>query len=231
MKVGRRLSMKVLNASKFVLATPEQYGLGADASLLDPALVTEALDRALLSRLRGVIAEATGHFDDYDYSSALEITEKFFWDFCDDYLELVKERAKAGDTSARATFVLALSAQLRLLAPFLPYVTEEVWSWWQDGSIHRAAWPTASELGDIDGDPEVLAAAAQVLSGIRGAKSNAKVSQKTEVTSVAVSAPEQTLARLAAALPDVRAAGNVTGPLTTATSDGELTVEAVLAEA
>ncbi len=233
MKVGRRLSMKVLNASKFVLATPEQYGLGADASLLDPALVTEPLDRALLTRLRGVIEEATAHLDGYDYSSALEVTEKFFWDFCDDYLELVKERAKGGDGSARATFVLALSSQLRLLAPFLPYVTEEVWSWWQDGSIHRAAWPTVAELGAIDGDPEVLAAAAQVLSGIRGAKSNAKVSQKTEVTSLAVSASEATLGRISAALSDVRAAGNVTGDVTTSASDsdGDLTVEAVLAEA
>jgi valyl-tRNA synthetase len=229
MKVGRRLSMKVLNASKFVLAAPEQYGLGADASLLDPALVTEPLDRALLTRLRGVIEEATSHLDDYDYSSALEVTEKFFWDFCDDYLELVKERAKGGDPSARATFVLALSAQLRLLAPFLPYVTEEVWSWWQDGSIHRSSWPTADELGSIHGDSAVLAAAAAVLSGIRGAKSNAKVSQKTEVISAAVSGAQAALDAAQLALGDLRAAGNVTGDFTFAAGEGELTVEAVLA--
>jgi len=227
MKVGRRLSMKVLNASKFVLATPEQYGLGADASLLNPSLVTEPLDRALLARLRGVIEEATGHLDGYDYSSALEVTERFFWDFCDDYLELVKERAKGGDASARATFVLALSAQLRLLAPFLPYVTEEVWSWWQEGSIHRAAWPVVDDLASIDGDPGVLTAAADVLSGIRGAKSNAKVSQKTEVTSVLVSGPADILARLEAALADVRAAGNITGEVTTSVHE-EVMVEATL---
>ncbi|MFL6090416.1 MAG: valine--tRNA ligase [Aeromicrobium sp.] len=230
MKVGRRLSMKVLNASKFVLATPEQYGLGADASLLDSALVTEALDLGLLARLRGVIDEATAHFEAYDYSSALEVTEKFFWDFCDDYLELVKERGKSGDASARATFVLALSAQLRLLAPFLPYVTEEVWSWWQDGSIHRASWPTGPELGAGDGDPQVLATAAEVLSGIRGAKSKAKVSQKTEVLSVTVSGPAEALARLDAVLGDVRAAGNVTGDVTFAAGQGELTVETTLTE-
>jgi valyl-tRNA synthetase len=230
MKVGRRLSMKVLNASKFVLATPEQYGLGADASLLDPALVTEPLDLALLSRLRGVIAEATAHFDEYDYSSALEVTEKFFWDFCDDYLELVKERAKGGSTSARATFVLALSAQLRLLAPFLPYVTEEVWSWWQDGSIHRAAWPVAGDLGDGGGDPEVLTAAAQVLSGIRGAKSNAKVSQKTEVVSATVAGPPLSIDAAQQAIDDLRAAGNVTGDFTFAPADAELSVHAVLAD-
>ncbi|HJR89690.1 MAG TPA: class I tRNA ligase family protein, partial [Aeromicrobium sp.] len=230
MKVGRRLSMKVLNASKFVLATPEQYGLGADASLLDPALVTEPLDRSLLAGLRGVIREATDHLEAYDYSSALEVTEKFFWGFCDDYLEMVKERGKSGDTSARATFVLALSAQLRLLAPFLPYVTEEVWSWWQEGSIHRASWPTTDELGAVDGDPAILTAAAQVLSGIRGAKSNAKVSQKTEVSSAVVTGAQAVLEAAQQAMGDLRAAGNVIGELTFSDDDGELAVDATLAE-
>jgi valyl-tRNA synthetase len=230
MKVGRRLSMKVLNASKFVLATPEQYGLGADASLLDPALVTEPLDRSLLAGLRGVIREATDHLDSYDYSSALEITERFFWGFCDDYLELVKERGKSGDTSARATFVLALSAQLRLLAPFLPYVTEEVWSWWQEGSIHRASWPTTDEFGAVDGDPAILTATAQVLSGIRGAKSNAKVSQKTEVASAVVTGARAALEAARQAMGDLRAAGNVIGELTFSPADGELAVDATLAE-
>ena len=232
MKVGRRLTMKVLNASKFVVAPPEQYGLGADASLLDPSLVTEALDRSMLARLALVVDEATRHFEAYDYSSALEVTEKFFWDFCDDYLELVKERAKTdGDagTSARAAFVLALSTQLRLLAPFLPYVTEEVWSWWQEGSVHRSTWPVASELGDLGGDPAVLPAVGVVLAGIRGAKSVAKVTQRTEVTHVAVAGPQDDLDRVLAALDDVRAAGRVTGDVATTTADGELTVEATLA--
>ena len=232
MKVGRRLSMKVLNASKFVLATPEQYGLGADASLLDARLVTEPLDRSMLARLARVVEEATAHFDAYDYASALEITEKFFWDFCDDYLELVKERARsegASGTSAKAAFVLALSTQLRLLAPFLPYVTEEVWSWWQDGSVHRSTWPSAREIA-VDGDVNLLPAAAQVLSGIRGAKSNAKVSQKTEVTSATVRAPESLLGLLPDALADVQSAGNVTGALELVPADGDVVVEASLAE-
>ncbi|HWV26931.1 MAG TPA: valine--tRNA ligase [Aeromicrobium sp.] len=231
MKVGRRLTMKVLNASKFVLAPPEQYGLGADASLMDPALVTEALDRSMLARLETVITEATGHFEAYDYATALEVTEKFFWDFCDDYLELVKERARLDDAtgaSARAAFVLALSAQLRLLAPFLPYVTDEVWSWWQDGSIHRTSWPTAAELGSSGGDPAVLPAAGEVLAGIRGAKSTAKVTQRTEVSAVVVTAPQDTIDRFRAAEADVRAAGRVTGDITTTATDGPVHVEATL---
>ncbi len=234
MKVGRRLAMKVLNASKFVLAAEEAYGLGANASFLDAATVTEPLDLAMLAGLRTVVDEATTFLEDYDYASALEVTEKFFWDFCDDYLELVKERARrddAGGASAKAAFVLALSTQLRLLAPYLPYVTEEVWSWWQEGSIHRADWPTADELPQ-GADAGVLAAAGQVLAGIRGAKSTAKVSQRTEVTAATAFGPASVLDLAALALDDVKAAGRVVGELALAPTDGssELTVEATLAE-
>ena len=231
MKVGRRLAMKVLNASKFVLAAEDQYGLGAGVDDLDPARVTMALDQSMLQRLRLVVAEATRHFEAFDYASALEVTEKNFWDFCDDYLELVKERARRDDeggASARSAFAIALSVQLRLLAPFLPYVTEEVWSWWQTGSIHRAAWPVADDIATPEADADLMPTAATVLAGIRGAKSTAKVGQKTEVTLVEVAAPQAALDQLAQAEADVRAAGRVTGDLRTSIGD-DLTVEATLA--
>ncbi len=232
MKVGRRLAMKVLNASKFVLAAEDQYGLGAGVDDLDPARVTVALDQSMLQRLRTVVAVATRHFEAFDYASALEVTEKNFWDFCDDYLELVKERARRDDeggTSARSAFAIALSVQLRLLAPFLPYVTEEVWSWWQEGSIHRASWPTAADIGTPEADADLMPTAATVLAGIRGAKSTAKVGQKTEVTRVEVSAGQKGLDLLALAIDDVRAAGRVTGDVVTTTSEGiEIAVSATL---
>jgi valyl-tRNA synthetase len=206
MRVGRRLSIKVLNASKFVL-TMAAAGGGA---------VTEPLDRAMLARLASVVTAATEAFDAYRYSHALERTETFFWSFCDDYLELVKTRAYGREdlgpgptTSARAALSLALSVQLRLLAPFLPFVTEEVWNWWREGSIHRAAWPTASELPSEGGDPSLLDAVAETLAAVRRTKTAEKRSLKAPVARLDVVDTAERLAAIRAAEGDLRQAGNV----------------------
>ncbi|WP_134764933.1 valine--tRNA ligase [Nocardioides sp. 1609] len=232
MKVGRRLAMKVLNASKFVLGN-------VGASSLDPVRVVEPIDCALLGRLARVIDRATDAFDAYDYTTALEVSERFFWEFCDDYLELVKERAYAEEEStaresARATLSLALQVQLRLLAPFLPYVTEEVWSWWQEGSIHRAAWPVATELGSAAAsDPAMVDAVAAALGGIRGAKSQAKVGMKAPLSRVEVTGPADAVDAVRRAEADLRAVGRITGDLvlTTDESATEIAVSAELAPA
>jgi valyl-tRNA synthetase len=205
MKIGRRLAIKILNASRFVLSR-----LGPEGD------VTAALDRAMLGRLAGLVEEATQAFVAYDYTGALERTETFFWSFCDDYLELVKGRAygwmgEEGARSANRALTLALSTLLRLFAPFLPFVTEEVWSWWQDGSIHRAPWPTPDEPRAVAGDaqPQILDVASAVLSEVRKAKTLAKQSLRLEVNRVTVRDTAERLAALKEAEADLRQAGNI----------------------
>ncbi|WP_407669949.1 valine--tRNA ligase [Nonomuraea solani] len=196
LKIGRRLAIKILNASKFVLGLAESDGA-----------VTEPLDRSMLAALADTVRETSEAFDAYDHTRAIEAVERFFWAFCDDYLELVKARAyESGPESASAHAALreALGVLLRLFAPFLPFVTEEVWSWWREGSVHRASWP-AAERGA--GHPAVLTLASEVLRQVRKAKSEAKLSMRAEVSRLTVRAPEIELVRQAQ--DDLCAAGNV----------------------
>ncbi len=229
MRVGRRTAIKVLNASKFVL------GLGPVPA--DPAAaVATAVDAAMLSWLAETIESGTAAFEDHQYTRAVDRIATFFWSFCDDYLELVKARAYGegpGADSARAALAVALSAQLRLLAPVLAFVTEEVWSWWKEGSVHRAPWPTAAELGPAQdsADKHVLTVATQVLGEIRKAKSDAKKSMRLDVASVVVTAGANDLAALRHASEDVKAAGRVDElALVETNEDARMTVEVTLAE-
>ncbi|GGB16707.1 valine--tRNA ligase [Flexivirga endophytica] len=211
MKVGRRLAMKLLNASKFALGMGEVEGDLA-------AAVTESLDLALLSGLHTLVEQATKHFESWDYTRSLELTEAFFWTFCDDYIELIKDRAygsqgDAAAASARAALRIALDVQLRLFAPFLPYSTEEVWSWWHSESVHRASWPTPEECGPSTGDPTALHVVGEALAGIRKAKSDAKLGMRAEVTALTLAAPADLQALVRASEADLRAAGKLTGSL------------------
>jgi len=218
MKIGRRLAIKILNASKFALTFGGDRGLA-----IDPALVIDPLDRAMLAGLADVVGRATAALEAYDHTRALELTETFFWTFCDDYLELVKDRAygagatevSAATASARAGLGLSLDTLLRLFAPVLPFATEEVWSWWQEGSVHRAPWPLAAPLRAVaaGADPTLLGVAGAALAALRKVKSQAKVSMRTKISRAELVVPRDWAAAIATVSGDLRAAGRVTGDL------------------
>ncbi len=226
-KVGRRLAIKLLNASKFALGVR-----GEDAVT---GSVVAAVDRSMLRSLADLVAEVTKAFDDYDYARALERTERFFWGFCDDYLELVKQRAyrsdgEQGAASARRALELALSTLLRLFAPHLAFVTEEVWSWWQPGSVHSAGWPDGADLRTAadGGEGLVYEVAADVLGAIRKAKTAQQQSLRVDVERVVVRDQRERLDALNLAVGDVKEAGRVR--VLEMTEGEEFEVEVELAE-
>jgi valyl-tRNA synthetase len=197
----------LLNASKFALTGGTVEGD-----------VTHPLDRGMLTDLAALVDEATAAFEDYEYTRVIDRAESFFWSFCDNYLELVKSR-RYGDhgaeqaASANRAMQAALSVILRLFAPFLPFVTEEVWSWWREGSVHRAPWPAASDIASVAApDPaasEALAVTTAVLGEIRRTKSEAKRPLKIGIARAVVRDTSDRLTLLEQARLDLCSAANI----------------------
>ena len=218
MKIGRRLAIKALNASKFALT------MDGETVNFDPANVTLTVDRAMIARVASVIDDATRAFDKFDHTKALEVTESAFWSFCDDYLELVKDRAynrdgvfsAADSASARTALAISVDTFVRLLAPVLPFATEEIWSWYRQGSVHTASWPVASELAPIagDADPGLLDVAGAALAALRKVKSENKVSQRTPYVSVGMIAPGTDHDAITTVIEDLRHAAHIGGEFT-----------------
>ena len=222
-KIGKRLVTKLFNAAKFVLS---QTG--------EEAPITSELDRAFIAKLRTLVEESTMNFESFQYAHALQQTESFFWThFTDTYLELVKARARAfadGATrdeaeasgSAVASLRLGLSVLVRLFAPVLPYITEEVWSWSfakeiplgateTPGSVHRAAWPNASDFEGVAAPDHAASfdTAVATLAAINKAKADAEVSMGRGVAMLRLAVSPETLVVLENVASDVLSAARV----------------------
>ena len=223
MKIGKRLAIKLLNASKFSLSLN---------ATLNNADVTQAVDHALLNKLAQVVETATTSFEKYDYTRALEVAETFFWAFTDDYVELVKERTygnqgEAAANSARAALGITTHTLLKLFAPFIPFVTEEVWSWWQEGSIHLQSWPKSSEIiTNKSTGIDALNNVTWILSEVRKVKTENKQSMKAEVKTLEIWAQADVIEQVKDAQKDLIAAGNIKDlKLNVADSDIKVKVE------
>ena len=215
-RVGRRLVTKLWNASKFVDA---QVADGESAELTE-------LDRAFLDELRALVAGATRDLENFECGKALAEVEQFFWSrFADNYLELVKARAREGDGSAVQTLRFALSVLLRLFAPVLPFVTEEIWSLMfakarNEPFIHTAKWPSEKEFdahaaSSASASPSpspasCFDAAVAAFAAVNRAKANAQVSQGREISKLTLRAHPETLAQLAPARGDFLGAARCT---------------------
>ena len=224
MKIGRRLAIKLLNAAKFTLALA---GDGTSAGRADAAeadaesaeagrTVNNALDAALLAELAELVRVATDAFENFDYARSLERAEQFFWRFTDNYVELAKGRAYGGQgadaaADAHLTLTVTLDVLLRLFAPFLPFVTEEIWSWWRPGSVHRASWPDAGEIAALAAGATAGAfeLTASVLSEVRRAKTEARRSLRVPAEQVAVQASAAAVSVLEQTRADLIDAGRI----------------------
>jgi valyl-tRNA synthetase len=244
-KIGRKLVTKLFNASKFVLMQFDRVGIDPNATKIGE--ITAPLDKAMVARLMNVVKESTESLNSFDYAQSLQITEELFWEYCDHYLELVKarsyeENATAGRASALATLSLTLKTFLRLLAPVLPYITEEIWSWGfssssgKDSSIHTTQWPAITEINGLvlDAPDNTLPLAIEVIGKIRGAKTEQQRSLKWAVEKVTVTADETSIQALHLVCEDLEKGGNISSGnlslIKTSDTPGISSVTVVLSE-
>jgi valyl-tRNA synthetase len=213
-KVGKRLCTKLFNASKFAIG---QFST-VDPALLGPEKITCETDRAFIAELRPLIERATASFDEFDYAQALMLIEEFFWgDFCDNYLEIAKPRSydegvTEGRLSAASTLRLLHRALVRMFAPYLPYLCEEIWHWrysedeGMNNSVHRSPWPSLDEIAAVPApmNPLTHDATAALLASVRKAKAAANLSMKAPVKKVTVTGKPEALDAVKATLDDVR---------------------------
>ncbi|MCB0310107.1 MAG: valine--tRNA ligase [Bdellovibrionales bacterium] len=217
--IGRKLSTKIFNAAKFVMLQLERVGY--DPHQIAVSEISSPLDCAMAMQLKGVIETATRHFEAFEYAIALQVSEDAFWQFCDHYLELVKSRSYSEEDSAErrsalTTLAWSLKTFLRLLAPFLPFVTEEVWSWSfsepeNQDSVHKASWPRIEEISGVSEryGADTLEAAIDLIAKIRGFKTANQKSLKWEVSKLTITCNAVHKERIAPVLADVLRAGNV----------------------
>ena len=219
--IGGKLVTKLYNAGKFVLMQEAEHGE-----------ITTELDRAFINDLRDTVQRATNAFENFEFAHALQITETFFWDsFADNYIELVKRRARSetdvqGRASAVATLRLALNTLLRLFAPFVPTITDEIWSWTYAqetgyASIHQAPWPALAANDDMikrhqlapvpaPASDDSFDTACRAIAAVRKAKHEAKIGLGKPLATLEVSGAERLIEQLRIVSPDVADAGGAT---------------------
>jgi valyl-tRNA synthetase len=225
---GQKFINKLWNASRFVAMHLQGYKPVGQPKL-------ELIDRWALTKLNAVIRESTDSFESYEYSKAKTVVEQFFWgDFCDNYLEIVKDRLYSKDEARKEsrdaalyTLYTVLLDSLKMLGPYTPHVTEEIYQClFRDTvgevSLHVSAWPKEDASWE---DPAALAlgnAAVQVISLLRQFKNAQSMAQNLPLARVTVDT-NMNLAPVEQALKDTMKIGQVSYGVV-ASPDAESTV-------
>ncbi|HMK47538.1 MAG TPA: valine--tRNA ligase [Methanocella sp.] len=200
---GQKFINKLWNASRFVAMHLQSYHPGAYGPRL------ELIDSWILTKLNSVIRDSTDSFDRYEYSKAKMVIEQFFWgDFCDNYLEMVKDRLYSKDQTKKGsrdaalfTLYTVLLNSLKMLGPFIPHVTEEIYQGiFRDlhgsESLHISDWPIAVTSWD-DGEALRLGdAATLIVSALRQYKNANNLAQNAPLTRVTISGDVEGLSRV-----------------------------------
>jgi len=181
LKTGQKFVNKLWNAAKFT------------GMHIKEGTPTTTIDIWILTKLAKTIREATEAMDNYEYSKAKFILEHFFWNFCDNYLELIKmrlynENESKEKESAGATLSIVFNALLRLWAPITPFITEELYQNMfkkEQTSIHNTEWPKAPAYADKEKESagDIIS---EVLSAVRKKKSENKLSMKAPIKELVI---------------------------------------------
>jgi valyl-tRNA synthetase len=177
------------------------------------------MDKWMLSKLQKLILACTEAFNNYEYSKAKQELEQFFWNvFCDNYLEIVKDRLynpgnyiSGARESAQYSLYEATLNILKLASPILPHITEEIYQVYfaekeAKKSIHLARWPQANETLIDESAENAGDAIVAILSAVRKYKSEKSVSLKEAISQVLIECPENIRKHIELALPDLAAA-------------------------
>jgi valyl-tRNA synthetase len=211
---GHKLVIKLWNASKFAITRLEDYDPDAPREL-------SIIDRWLLARFARAEERARSCFEACEYHAALEAAESFFWrDLCDNYIEIAKKRLygdegydEPGRRGAQHALYEALLGVLKLLAPIVPHVTEEIHSLFFAGregaeSIHVSPWPGhAAEWAEAAAE-EAGELALAVVEGMRKIKSTAKASVAAPVGTLTIACDAAAWKKIEPLTSELRAVSN-----------------------
>ncbi len=198
-ETSRNFANKIWNASRFILMNMENCEINLDQKTIEENM--EISDRWIVSRLNKVARDVSGNIDKFEIGIAADKIYEFAWsEFCDWYIELIKPRLYSEDNIAKQTALYTaknvLEGILKLLHPFMPFITEEIYSKLEeDEKIITAAWPVFDQNKYDEASIQMMNKVMEAIRAIRNARSEMNVPPSRKA-SVKIAAEEDALKAL-----------------------------------